>query len=162
MQSTISSAFASTLFTHIYPHSTITLTLHVLSQDGSLLAACLNASTLALIDAGVPMTDYIVACTSGCLTSSVSYSHNNSGRQDGDVDPLLDLNGQEEQELPFLTVGTVGAGENVVVCVMESRVQVGRLEGMLAVGVDGCKQVREILDAVVRRQGRKVLDSVAG
>ena len=162
MQSTISSAFASTLFTHLYPHSTITLTLHVLSQDGSLLAACLNASTLALIDAGVPMTDYIVACTSGCLSASVSSSHTNSSTQDGNADPLLDLNGQEEQELPFLTVGTVGAGENVVVCVMESRVQVGRLEGMLAVGVDGCKQVRQILDAVVRRQGRKVLDNVAG
>lgn len=160
MQSTVSSAFASTLFTHLYPHSTITLTLHVLSQDGSLLAACLNASTLALIDAGVPMTDYIIACTSGSLTPSVS-SNDSSGRQDGDADPLLDLNGQEEQELPFLTVGTVGAGENVVVCVMESRVQAGRLEGMLAVGVDGCKQVREILDGVVRRQGRKVLESVA-
>ena len=162
MQSTVSSAFASTLFTHLYPHSTITLTLHVLSQDGSLLAACLNASTLALIDAGVPMTDYIVACTSGCLSASVSSSYANSSSQDGNADPLLDLNGQEEQELPFLTVGTVGAGENVVVCVMESRVQVGRLEGMLAVGVDGCKQVRQILDAVVRRQGRKVLDNVAG
>ncbi len=106
------------------------------------------------------MTDYIIACTSGSLTPSVS-SNDSSGRQDGDADPLLDLNGQEEQELPFLTVGTVGAGENVVVCVMESRVQAGRLEGMLAVGVDGCKQVREILDGVVRRQGRKVLESVA-
>ena len=160
MQSTISSAFASTLFIHLYPHSTITLTLHVLSQDGSLLAACLNASTLALIDAGVPMTDYVIACTSGSLAPSVS-SHDSSGRHNGDADPLLDLNGQEEQELPFLTVGTVGAGENVVVCVMESRVQVGRLESMLAVGVDGCKQVREILDGVVRRQGRKVLENVA-
>ena len=162
MQSTISSAFASTLFTHLYPHSTITLTLHVLSQDGSLLAACLNASTLALIDAGVPMTDYVVACTSGCLSSSSSSTHSSSSGGTGNADPLLDLNGQEEQELPFLTVGTVGAGENVVVCVMESRVQVGRLEGMLAVGVDGCKQVRQILDGVVRRQGRKVLESVAG
>ncbi len=161
MQSTISSAFGSTLLTHLYPHSTITLTLHVLSQDGSLLAACLNASTLALIDAGVPMTDYIVACTSGCLSSAPAL-HNSSGGEDQNADPLLDLNGQEEQELPFLTVGTVGAGENVVVCVMESRVQVGRLEGMLAVGVDGCKQVREILDGVVRRQGRRVLESVAG
>ena len=162
MQSTISSAFSSTLLTHLYPHSTIVVTLHVLSQDGSLLAACLNASTLALIDAGIPMTDYIVACTSGCLTSLASSSRNGSGGEDGGTDPLLDLNGQEEQELPFLTVGTVGAGESVVVCVMESRVQVRRLEGMLAVGVDGCKQVREVLDGVVRRQGRKVLESVAG
>lgn len=151
MQSTIASAFTSILFTHLYPHSTITIALHILSQDGSLLAACLNAATLALIDAGIPMSDYIVACTSGLTPPS--------GNNDS-ADPLLDLNGIEEQELPFLTVGTLGAGERVSVLVMESRVQVGRLEGMLAVGVDGCKQVREILDGVVRRQGKKVLESV--
>ena len=151
MQTTIANAFTSTLFTHLYPHSTITISLHVLAQDGSLLAACLNAATLALIDAGIPMSDYIVACTSG---STSSYSSN-----DESADPLLDLNGMEEQELPFLTVGTLGAGEKVSVLVMETRVQIGRLEGMLAVGVDGCKQVREILDQVVRRQGKKILES---
>ncbi|KAI4135286.1 MAG: hypothetical protein LQ347_000804 [Umbilicaria vellea] len=148
MQATVANAFTSTLFTHLYPHSTILITLHILSQDGSLLAACLNAATLALIDAGIPMSDYIVACTAG---STSTYSSN-----DESADPLLDLNGTEEQELPFLTVGTLGAGEKVSVLVMESRVQVGRLEGMLAVGVDGCKQVREILDQVVRRQGQRM------
>ena len=154
MQSTIANAFTSTLFTHLYPHSTISINLHILSQDGSLLAACLNAATLALIDAGIPMSDYIVACTAG---STSTYSSN-----DESADPLLDLNGTEEQELPFLTVGTLGAGEKVSVLVMETRVQVGRLEGMLAVGVDGCKQVREILDQAVRRQGTKMLESVVG
>jgi exosome complex component RRP41 len=150
MQATIANAFSETLFTHLYPHSTITLSLHVLSQDGSLLAALLNASTLALIDAGIPMRDYICACAAG---STSSYSSN-----DERADPLLDLNSLEEQELPFLTVGTVGDTDNVSVLVMETRVQIGRLEGMLAVGVDGCKQVREILDQVVRKRGVKILE----
>ena len=96
------------------------------------------------------MKDYICACTAG---STSSYSSNDEG-----ADPLLDLNGVEEQELPFLTVGTVGASDDVSVCVMETRVQVGRLEGMLAVGVDGCKQVREILDGVVRERGERILE----
>jgi exosome complex component RRP41 len=154
MQTTISDAFASAIFTHLYPHSTISITLHILNQDGSLLAACINATTLALIDAGIPMRDYVVACTAG---STSSYSSN-----DEKADPLLDLNGLEEQELPFLTVATLGASDRVCVLVMETRVQVGRLEGMLAVGVDGCKQVRSILDGVVRRQGKKILDGVVG
>lgn len=152
MANTISSAFTSNLFTHLYPHSTIQINLHILNQDGSLLAACLNATTLALIDAGIPMNDYIVACTSGLTPPN----HNS---KDG-ADPLLDLNSMEEQELPFLTVGTLGAGERVSVLVMESRVQVERLGGILAVGVDGCKQVREILDGIVRRQGKRILESV--
>lgn len=152
MQTTISDAFASTIFTHLYPHSTISITLHILSQDGSLLAACINATALALIDAGIPMRDYLVACTAG---STSSYPSNGEK-----ADPLLDLNSLEEQELPFLTVATLGASDKVSVLVMETRVQVGRLEGMLAVGVDGCKQVRSILDGVVRRQGKKILDGV--
>jgi exosome complex component RRP41 len=64
----------------------------------------------------------------------------------------------EEQELPFLTVATLGKSDEVSVLVMETRVQVGRLEGMLAVGVDGCKQVRDILDGVVREPGVKILE----
>ncbi|KAI9789024.1 MAG: Exosome non-catalytic core component [Piccolia ochrophora] len=153
MQVTIANAFSSTIFTHLYTHSTITVTLHVLSQDGSLLAACLNATTLALIDAGIPMSDYIVACTAGSTSSD---------SDDDKADPLLDLNAVEEQELPFLTVGTLGASEKVSVLVMESRVQLGRVESMLSVGVDGCKQVRVLLDQVVRAQGKKVIESAIG
>ena len=149
MQYTIASAFGNALFLHLYPHSTIQITLHILAQDGSLLASCLNAATLALVDAGIPMSDYIVACTAGSTASYVS--------NDEAADPLLDLNSQEEQELPFLTVGTLGAGERVSVCTMETRVQVERLESMLAVGVDGCKQIRSILDRVVRAHGKKML-----
>ena len=150
MATTIASAFQPNLFTHLYPHSTITLSLHILSSDGSVLAALLNASTLALIDAGIPMKDYICACTAG---STSSYSSN-----DESADPLLDLNAQEELELPFLTVGVLGGSDSVSVLVMETKVQVGRLEGMLAVGVDGCKQVREVLDGVVRERGARMLE----
>lgn len=152
LQRTIASTFSSTLFTQLYPHSLISISLHVLSLDGSLLATLINASTLALIDAGIPMKDYVCACTSG---STSSYSSN-----DETADPLLDLNAQEELELPFLTVATLGASDEVVVLVCETRVQVGRLEGMLAVGVDGCRQVREIMDRVVREAGAKVLAGI--
>lgn len=150
MQITIANTFQSTLFTHLYPHSTISISLSVLSQDGSLLACCLNACTLALIDAGIPMSDYITSCTAG---STSSYSSNDEA-----ADPLLDLNTNEEQELPFLTVATLGGSDKVCVLVMESRVQATRLEGMMAVGVDGCKRIRELLDGVVRKRGAKVLE----
>lgn len=149
LQSTISSALAASLHTHLFPHSTISISLHVLSQDGSLLAALINAATLACIDAGIPMTDYIAACTAG---STSTYAAN-----DDSADPLLDLNQQEEQELPSLTVATLGNSDRIAVLVCESRVQISRLEGMLAVGVDGCKQVRQILDKVVRERGKRMI-----
>ena len=152
MQHTLSTAFATTLLTHLYPHSTITLTLHILSQDGSLLSACLNAATVALIDAGIPMTDYISSVT---VATTAAYAD-----KEEDADPVLDVNALEEVELPFLTLATTG--EKVVVLVMETRVQVGRLEAMIAVGLDGCREVRGILDGVVRAHGRKLLEGKVG
>jgi exosome complex component RRP41 len=149
MQSTVANALAASLHTHLFPHSQINISLHVLSQDGSLLAALINAATLACVDAGIPMTDYVAACTAG---STSTYAANDEG-----ADPLLDLNHQEEQELPGLTVATLGESDRVAVLVCESRVQVSRLEGMLAVGVDGCKQVRAILNRVVREKGRQMI-----
>ncbi|KAI1076203.1 ribosomal protein S5 domain 2-like protein [Whalleya microplaca] len=151
LQTTLSSALASTLHTHLYPRSSISISLHVLSQDGSLLAALLNASTLALIDAGIPMTDYLSACTAG------STSAHAAGDGPQGADPLVDLNAQEEAELPSLTLATRGATDRVVVAVCESRVQVARLEGMMACAADGCRNVRGFLDGVVREKGRRMV-----
>ncbi|KAL9101186.1 MAG: hypothetical protein Q9163_003525 [Psora crenata] len=153
IQNIIASAMSTTLFLHLYSHSTITLHIHVLSLDGSLLAACLNVSTLALIDAGIPMKDYISACTSGLSLPATSQLTAGNDTQD----PLLDLNSMEEQELPSLTVATLGGGDRVVVLNMESRVLMGKLDGMLAAGVDGCRRVRGLLDGVVRDRGAKVV-----
>lgn len=100
------------------------------------------------------MTDYISACTAG---STASYASN-----DQEADPLLDLNGLEEQELPFLTIATLGAEDKVSVLMMETRVQIQRLEAMVAVGVDGCKQIRGTLDAVVRAHGNSLLQKTVG
>ena len=103
------------------------------------------------------MLDFVVACTAG---STFSTSTGADAQRSGNAqpDPLLDLSSTEELELPWLTVATVGAGERVCVLVLEKRVRVEWVEGMLAVGVDGCKQVRDILDGVVRRHGRRMLD----
>ncbi|KAH2113850.1 hypothetical protein KXW75_005796 [Aspergillus fumigatus] len=159
------SAFQSHLHTHLYPHSTISIHVSVLSADGSLLAAAVNACTLALVDAGIPMPGLLSACTSGM---SGSASTPRDPRNDF-LDPLLDLSLPEEQELPFLTVGTTTAipvGEDamddddedmkVSMMVMDSKVHCTYLETMLAVGIDGCKQIREILEGVTKRTNRGV------
>lgn len=169
---TLNQTFQQHLFTALYPSSTIALTIHVLAQDGSLLAACLNAATLALVDAGVPMGGFVVGCTVGIISSSSAAGGNRGNGEDQD-DPLLDLNAQEEVEVPFLTVATTtstgatttttqdagseGESDKVIVCVLETKLPLQRIEGLLAVGVDGCKRMRGILDGVVRERGARVL-----
>jgi exosome complex component RRP41 len=168
LQHTITSALESIIQTHLYPHSTITINLHVLALDGGLLAALINASTLALIDAGIPMSDYLIACTAGVLASTTISSKaaprapripglSVSAAVDDVDDPLLDLSGLEEQEVPFVTIGIVEEGK-VSVCVCETRVEMSRFEEMVAVSVDGCKAVKKILDGVIRAHGKRMLE----
>ena len=112
------------------------------------------------------MTDYLCACTAGCTVNAVSSNRAPTAKPipglaslvDDVDDPLLDLNASEEQELPFLTVATLGASDKVSVCLLETRMRLERLEEMLAVGVDGCKRVKEILDETVKAHGRKMLE----
>ncbi|KAE8148321.1 ribosomal protein S5 domain 2-like protein [Aspergillus avenaceus] len=160
---TLRAAFQSHLHTYLYPHSTISIHVSVLSSDGSLLAAAINACTLALVDAGVPMPGLLCGCTAGM---SGSASTPRDPRND-ELDPILDLSLPEEQELPFLTVGTttsVPVGENamdddeeemkVSMLNMDSKVHCTYVETMLAVGIDGCKQIREIMEGVVKGSNR--------
>lgn len=115
------------------------------------------------------MPSLLCASTAGLIPKTSS-----DGGGDDAFEPVLDLTGSEEQELPFLTVGTVvgvnvgeeGAGgegktDKVTTLVMESRCPLGEggrnLEAMLAVGIDGAKRVRGILEDCVRRRGERVV-----
>ncbi|KKZ61270.1 hypothetical protein EMCG_04143 [[Emmonsia] crescens] len=167
-------AFQPHLHTHLYPHSTISLHISVLSSDGSLFAACINACTLALVDAGIPMPGLLCACTvgmSGRASTPAAPELTRVGGINESLDPLLDMSLPEEQELPFMTVANTNPAptgddsmddeeENQMLSVvqMESGVHISYLETMFAVGLDGCKQVREILNGVLKTAGRKVLE----
>lgn len=188
LSTALQSAFQSHLHTYLYPHSTISVQVSILSSDGSLLAAALNACTLALVDAGIPMPGLLCGCTAGMSGSAstpredpttntntnTNSQHQYENKNEGNVlDPLLDLSLPEEQELPFITIGTTTAlpagsvaaataaaagaegeedGDDMKVSVlhMETRAHTSYLDAMLAVGIDGCKQIREILEGVIK------------
>ncbi len=171
-------AFQPHLHTHLYPHSTISLHVSVLSSDGSLFAACINACTLALVDAGIPMPGLLCGCTVGmsgrASTPAVSELPHLGGFI-GALDPLLDISSPEELELPFMTVGNTNPvlgitesmnddEENQMISIihMESGVHISYLETMIAVGLDGCKQVRQILNGVIKAAGKRVLKGEGG
>ena len=41
--------------------------------DGGNYCACVNAATLALIDAGIPLVDYVSACTASLVTKTAFF-----------------------------------------------------------------------------------------
>src|SRR4051794_23427736 len=58
-------AFESVILTTLYPGSTLSLHVQILQNDGAALAASVNALTLALQNAGIPMRDMLCACSVG-------------------------------------------------------------------------------------------------
>lgn len=127
-----------------YPRTCISVSIHVIAQDGGLFAACANAMTMALVDSGIAMYDYVVSSSSGVF----------------DVTPLLDLNHLEELDVPYLTVGIVGSSDKISLLLLENRMPLDRMEGVLAIGISGCHRIREIMDAEVRRQGAQRLSKM--
>lgn len=134
MAMSIQRTFQEAVLGHLNPRTEITISLHVLAQDGGMFPACVNATTLALIDAGVPMYDYVSACSTGIF----------------DTNPLLDLNNIEESDLSFLTVGTIGKTDKISLLLLENRMALDRLESVLAVAISGCKSIRDQMDHHVR------------
>ena len=63
--STVERSFEHVIMTHLFPRSQFDINIHAIQEDGGVLPAAINATTLALVDAGVPLHDMLVACVSG-------------------------------------------------------------------------------------------------
>ncbi|KAJ2802180.1 Exosome non-catalytic core component [Coemansia guatemalensis] len=128
-------AFEGAIQRSVYPRSQIDIYLHLLQHDGGTLETCINAATLALIDAGISMDDYVCACTAGFI----------------DEVPVLDLNAVEESsiETPDLTVAILPRNGNIALLQMESRLHSDKLEDVMDLAVEGCKHIHRKLDEAV-------------
>ena len=54
----------------LYPRSTISVFVQVVQSDGGYRSACINAASLALVDAGIPMRDFVCACSVACVDTT--------------------------------------------------------------------------------------------
>jgi exosome complex component RRP41 len=70
VEATLRQVFEPVLQLHLYPRSEISIMVEVVQNDGGLLPACINAITLALVGAGIPIQDFICASSAGFIDSS--------------------------------------------------------------------------------------------
>lgn len=136
--------FEAVMMTSLYPHSQIDIFCEVLQSDGGNLSACINAANLALIDAGVPLKDYVVSCTCSCFN---------------DV-PVIDVNHLEETSSSGVKVTLAilprAEEEEIVLLELNSRLHVDQLEKVINGGIKGCKETYKILNAAVRNHATNV------
>lgn len=134
----------------------------------ALLQAAVNATTLALISAGLPLSDYVCALSLASypqipplappqiapftlMSPPVPFSNASplspAGSGSGST-ILLDLCSAEETALPCLTVAVLPRSGKVTLVSLETRVGVGRFEEMLRWGVEGGKVVQGAMEDV--------------
>ncbi|KAH9925513.1 ribosomal protein S5 domain 2-type protein [Fomitopsis serialis] len=141
LAATIKSTFEPVVQTTLHPRSQIDIFVQVLQQDGGLLHACINATTLALISAGIPMTDFVCAVSGGVHSTS----------------PLLDLTMLEENDLPHMTVAVMPRTGKVTLVALETRLHVDRFADIFRLaGEAGQALHKEMKRAVKNRTSRLV------
>lgn len=114
----IKQVFQKVIHTSSFPRSEIEISIQLLQIDGGILHTAINATTLALIDAGIPMTDFVCSCSAGVFND----------------ESILDLNHIEENaEVPTLTVALMPKTNKVVLVGLESRIHMEHLDNVLEV-----------------------------
>jgi exosome complex component RRP41 len=98
------------------------------------LAAAINATTLALIHAGISLSSPVSSLSISCLHST----------------PLLDPCAVEESDLPTVTVACLASSGKVTLVNMETRLSIDRFEGMLRLAVEAVAVVAKEMDEAVR------------
>ncbi|CEP62665.1 exosome non-catalytic core subunit SKI6 LALA0_S06e00870g [Lachancea lanzarotensis] len=145
MQTALVRTFEKNILMHLYPRTQIDIQIHVLQQDGGLMGSLINGITLALIDAGIAIYDYISGVSIGLY----------------DTTPLLDLNTVEENAMSSVTLGVMGRSEKLSLLLVEDKLALDRMESVLAIGIAGAHRIRDLMDKELRKHGEKRLANVS-
>ncbi|KAF8382485.1 exos-4.1 [Pristionchus pacificus] len=129
-------AFESVIVTSLFPRAQIDICCEIIQEDGSRLSSCINACSLALADAGIPMRGVVT-----CVTcSSVD------GR------PVVDISAREEMDtIPRLTLATLSGHDEVVLVEMENRVHMDHLSALMAASHAASSSIHQCLHAALQQ-----------
>jgi exosome complex component RRP41 len=107
----------------------------VLQSDGSNYSACVNAATLAIIDAGIPIKDYVCACSVSLIRDT----------------PLIDINHLEESSgNPHFSLALLPNYDQIVLLESASRMHVDHLDKMIESAMQGSKDIYAILNKYIK------------
>lgn len=140
----IKSTFEPVIQTNLYPRTQIDIYIQVIQQDGGLLQACINATTLALACAGIPLLDFVCAVTGGVHSTS----------------SMLDLTTLEENDIPHVTVATMPGSGKVTLAAMETRLHVDRFEEIFRLACDAGQIIHKEMRAALRTRTAVLLAAV--
>ena len=112
-----------------FPRTAVDVFLEVLQADGGTRCAALDAASVALADAGIPMKDLVCACASGKAADTL----------------ILDVNNEEDQagqaDMPIGYMPNLG---QITLLQLDGVLTPDEFKKCIEIGIEGCKQVYEI------------------
>ncbi len=141
-ESNLKSMFASLILSDSLEHSEVEIHVQVLQDDGSTESAAINAISLALVHAGVPLRDLLVSCSSGAY-NGVS---------------LVDLTYMEAQSFTVVSefrVAVASRTDKLAYCNYDDigghKLTPEIVQELVACSVMGCRTVQTAMREALRR-----------
>jgi exosome complex component RRP41 len=138
-------ALEPAIFLEKYPRSVIDVYAEILEADGGTRTAAINAATVALVDAGIPMRDLVASCAAGKIDGTL----------------VLDLGDYEDKEgqadIPLAYMPKL---ERITLLQMDGIVSTKEFEKCVEMAVEGCKQINEIQKEALKKKYDLVKEEV--
>lgn len=130
-------ALEPAVFLERYPRSAIDVYAEVLEADGGTRTASINAATVALVDAGIPMRDLVSSCAAGKIDDML----------------ILDLGDYEDKEgqadVPVAYMPKLG---KVTLLQMDGVLSPEEFEKCVNLAIDGCNKIYEIQREALKKK----------
>ena len=125
----IKEALQPSLILKDFPRTVVDVFIEVLQADGGSRCAALDAASVALADAGIPMRDLVSACAAGKVADRI----------------VLDVNNEEDQEgqadMPVALMPSVG---KITLMQLDGILTPEEYKTCLHTAIGGCRKVYEI------------------
>lgn len=131
----IEKAFESVILVDFYRRSEIGLFCEILQDDGSVLAACVNAACMALLDSGICMRGLVASAT--CASTSFGQL-------------VMDANLREESDaISRLTIAIMSSADKIVLTEFQNQLHYDLLVQLIESSKDAATSVHSCLEAAV-------------
>jgi exosome complex component RRP41 len=130
-------ALEPAVFLERYPRSVIDVYAEILEADGGTRTACINAASVALVDAGIPVRDLVASCAAGKI--------------DGQL--VLDLGDYEDKEGDAdVPLAYMPKTEHVTLLQMDGILSQDDFNGCIDMAIEGCKQIYEVQREALKKK----------
>lgn len=133
----MSNAIAPALFLERYPRSVIDVYVEIIQADGGTRCAAINAASVALADAGIPMKDLVSSCA--------------AGKMDGKI--VLDLGDYEDKKgAADVPVAYLPKLEEITLLQMDGILTAEETIESVELAIQGCLKVYEVQKAALKKK----------